>query len=188
MKVIVAATVLTAGLAVAAPSGAAVLIEAAEVGPDTVFSFSGSFDVTGLTSRVAYNPNEIINPGLGAILFVGDDVDSYPVPSLPSFGPDVTTFGVARGDDDTLKLFSNDRVGFAPGYAGEAISGSLTLSGQSFASLGLISGTFTTTATNGSTITLRIGSEPAVIPVPATLPLLLGGLLGLGLVARRRGS
>jgi hypothetical protein len=55
-----------------------------------------------------------------------------------------------------------------------------------------ISGTWTTAGPGGSTMALSHGdvwykpSETEVIPLPASLPLLLGGLAGLGVIGRMR--
>lgn len=165
MKSGFAAGLVALGFAAAAPADAAVVIEAMEVGSDTVFSFSGSFDVTGLTSSLSGNANTLVVPLSGAILFGGSTADAYAMPRLPAFGTSGNVFGSAVGD--TFKIFSNDFVGFAPGYAGEAISGSLTVPNESFASLGLFAGTFTTSAANGSTVELRIDHAASVIPLPA---------------------
>ena len=187
MKRNLAAGVFALGIAAAATSDAAVLmIEAAEIGSDTVFSFSGSFDVTGLSASNALGTSFAgVDPSSGAILFGGNEanLDGYVIPT-PAFGTGGGVSGTGVGD--TLKIFSDDVIGFAPGYAGGQISGSLTLTDESFTSLGLSFGTFTTSAANGATVELRIADPAAVIPLPATLPLLLGGLLGLGLLARRR--
>jgi len=170
-------------LMAALPAQSAIVIDAAEVGPDVVFSYTGSFDLSGLTATGAVNNNELIDPSTGAILFAGaGPFDAYEVPSLEVFGPGGTAIGTATGD--TFNVYTSDIVGFAVGYAGGPISGDLTLSGETFASLGVLEGTYASVAFNGETITLYIGA--VVVPLPAALPLLAGALFGLGALRRRR--
>jgi hypothetical protein len=85
---------------------------------------------------------------------------------------------------DTLALFGNPLLGLPDGYvSGNALSGSGSLSGGSFANAGITEGTFTTTLTNGvNSDTITITTQ--AIPEPSSALLL--GLGALGLVARRK--
>ena len=57
------------------------------------------------------------------------------------------------------------------------LAGSMTFVGQTFASLGITPGTYTTNLPD-DTITLIIGQ----VPLPATLLLLISGMAGVGAV------
>lgn len=179
---------LAAGLsaALSAPASAAIFITTADVGPNLVFSFSGSLDLTGMSAANVGNSAAGVGPDIGAILFAGpgNGMDGYGISSLPAFGPDVVALGTATGDQ--FKIFSGDLVGFAAGYAGETISGDLTVAGSAV-SLGLIDGVYETFAASGDFIRLTVGSTAAAVPVPAAAPLLLGALGLFGLARRKRG-
>jgi hypothetical protein len=58
----------------------------------------------------------------------GGGMDRYSILSLPSFGPFSVTTGAAIGD--ALRIFSDEFVSFANGYAGATISGDLTVPGS----------------------------------------------------------
>ena len=71
---------------------------------------------------------------------------------------------------------------FVGGYAGEPISGDLTVNGSAV-SLSLINGVYETSVLSGDFVRLTISD----VPVPAAAPLLLGALGLFGLVRRKRG-
>jgi hypothetical protein len=74
------------------------------------------------------------------------------------------------------------------GYVSGSLSGTATYNNQTFANLGLASGTYVWTWGTGAdadSLTLQIGPAAAV-PEPPSLPLLAMGLVGLGLVLRTR--
>jgi hypothetical protein len=164
---------------------ATIIITTAEVGPDVVFSFSGDLDVAGMNPMVGDNISEAVFPGAGAILFgVHNGVDWYDAPgyaAFPSFGPYGIFSGTGTGDTfqvarsvATLGL----ALGLPTGYSGGLISGSLTVPG-SFASIGLIAGTYISTLPSGDTIRLAI-------PEPTAALLLACGVAGLAAAHRRR--
>jgi hypothetical protein len=185
MKRLIAA-VFGFALLQATAAQASILIDTTQVGSDVVFSFSGTFDISGLTPFGTENTNQVVSGLNGAILFAGNgSLDAYTMTDkLPSFGSN-TTFGTATGD--AFKVFSDDPtvLGFAQGYAGESISGSLTIASSTFVALGLISGVYTTTASNGDFVQLTIPSA-STVPLPAGLPLFATGLGALGLLGWRR--
>jgi hypothetical protein len=181
MKQLLFAVGLAASLG--APASAAIYITTADVGPNVVFSFAGSLDLTGMTSFGAGNSFNSVVPNLGAILFAGpaSGMDGYSINTLPAFGSGNNAFGTATGDQ--FKIFIGNLVGFAGGYAGETISGDLTVAGSAV-TLGLIDGVYETAALSGDFIRLTIGVSD--VPVPAAAPLLLGALGLFGLVRRKR--
>jgi len=182
----VAAALLGLALMQGGAAQASILINTAQVGPDLVFSFSGTFNVSNLVNITSINDDQVVVPTTGAILFSGTgQLAGYRmVDKFPSFGA-VDAFGTATGD--IFKVYSDDPtiLGFAPGYAGGLISGSLTIANSTFADLGLITGTYTTTASNGDFVQLDIFPASAV-PLPAALPLFAAGLGAVGLLLRRK--
>ena len=169
----------------ASTAQAAVLIQANNVGDDLVFSYSGTLDLTGMVQDGQdLSPRSLIAGGVGAILSYNNNVDRYALNSLPAFGNQSLSNGVTLGTD--FAIFSNDFLGIQAGYqSGDAIDGTLTFANESIATAGLFFGSFTTTLDSGDTITMRI-SDANVVPLPAGLPLLLAGLAGFGVLARRK--
>ena len=183
MKSIIFLLTSLAALTIPVAGNAAVIINTSQVGGDVIFSFEGSLDLTGMTPTNSGNSLTAVAPSAGSILFSGPRIgmDVYSIASFPSFGSGIFVSGTATGDN--LKIFVGDAVGFAAGYAGEVISGSLTVNG-SFASLGLISGTYETAALSGDKIILRI-PDLSQVPLPASLPL-FASAFGLAFAFRRK--
>lgn len=185
MRTLLAATAV-AFLALPTVSSAAVVINGVEAGPDVVFTYSGSIDTTGLgpeTLDGGANSGSLFDASTGAILFGnGANMDFWSDISyaLPVFGT-----GFAIADSVTGPGFSiySDGLGIYDGYvSGDALSGSMTFLGQSFASLGVNAGTYSTSLPS-DTVTLNVGQ----VPLPASLPI-LGAALGMfGLIRRKRG-
>lgn len=169
----------------ATTSQAAIIINTAQVGGDVVFSFAGTFDVTYLTSTGVNNYNELVSPFGGGILFSGTGpLDGYKLQNkFPSFGAGSNVIGTATGD--AFKMYTNNPtfLGFASGYSGEFISGNLTIANANFQTLGILTGQYTVTAGGGDYVQLNI---PALVPIPAALPLLLSALGVFGIFGWRR--
>lgn len=181
-----------AGLAVAAgaplAATATIDITVAEFGADVVFSYSGALDLTGANVVSAgANTNAFVAPvtsgGVGAIGFGGGSTDRvFDVASLPPFGTGSFLEGSPMGPG--FGVFTSDSLGVPVGYVSNTpIAGSLTLDGQTLASLGLIEGVYQTgTLPSGDFVRLTI---PEVVPEPVRAWLGLSVAAALGWRGRR---
>jgi hypothetical protein len=167
-------------------------ITALQLGPDLVFSYSGSVDLTGAPLPSGAGSSAFINPGAPALSFTSyaaGAVDTYLLPSPPPAFPVFGTLGAHFPTSNTggiLRLSGAStphELSLPDGYVSNSlISGSMTFSGSSFTSLGLTPGsyvwdlTFTGGPSQKATIT--------IVPEPSTFALL--GLAGLGLLRRQR--
>jgi hypothetical protein len=203
MRPIRLATVGAAGLAAvlagvacvatsAGPAQAAYIVTFSQHGPDVVASGSGTIDVDGLTFITSgFTTPEIAPTFATEATGAAGAVDEYSGASGPSppigWGPGVFT-SATMGTGDLVgiqKLIGEPGFVFVPmGYAsGAPLSDMATYAGQSFATLGLTPGVYLYTFGSGATadtFTVNIA-----VPEPASLTL-LGTVIGLGLVARRR--
>ena len=156
---------------------AAVIINAVQSGSDVIFSYTGQLNLTGLGGPAPgfLGDASIIEPSSGTFVAAGT-FDIYQLSDSFTFTP----FGA--GGSKTLENASVGS-GFAMvdvlsqlwvpfGYTSNAsLSGSVTFAGESFSSLGLTPGSYTTTLPSDS-ITMKISAVPAPLP-----------LLGLGAAA-----
>ncbi|NNL67128.1 MAG: hypothetical protein HKP30_12855 [Myxococcales bacterium] len=172
-----------------APAAATIDITVAELGADVVFSYSGALDLAGANVVSAgANTNAFVSPvsgsGVGAIGFGGGSTDRvFDVTSLPPFGTGSFLAGSALGPG--FGVFTSDSLGLPLGYVSDTqIVGSLTLTGQTLASLGLLEGVYVTgSLPSGDFVHLTI---PQVVPEPALALLALSGAAALGLRRRLR--
>ena len=184
-----AALGLCAGLAV--PAQAAYIVTLQQVGANVVATGSGTLDLAALTLGDNGFQSGIIIASQGAIA-VGPNAS---VTTYSGFtGP--TSFGSGGGhfpannSGDTVGVDGNFNLVLVPeGYlSGSSLSDTSTYDGATFASLGVTPGTYEWTWGTGAdadNFTLQIGPV-AVVPEPASLPLLVMGLAGLGMVVRTR--
>lgn len=204
MKKLFAAAALAATAALAAPAAdASVVIDVSEVEvtypgaapwTNTVFSYSGSLDLTGLgeprTFDLTWLPTmtaATLSPSAGGLYLskrgfidIYDNVGAV----LPKYGDRPYWFRL-RGEGSIFGL-NLGSVNVSSDYvSGGSIQGTLTAPDSTIEDIGLFRGTFSTQLINGETITINIPS-PSVVPLPAALPLLLAGLGALGVAGRRR--
>ncbi len=186
--------VLAAALGVAMCAGAAnaaAVFAFTETGGDVVGQLSGSLDLTGATSTVptGLSGNDFIVPSDAFIVATDDpsqDSEGYRIVGPSAFGSGGQTNGSYSGDNILLAGVSQTLY-LSPGYtSGEALSGTLTFSGETLASLGVVPGAYVYSLPSDTlTVTFEAGNDGAVVPLPAGLPLLAGALGLFGLVRRR---
>jgi hypothetical protein len=156
-------------------------------GGDVVAVGAGAFDLTGMTFSGSNLPeeNRIIS-SLGFFLFGSGNFDVY---DLTMTGPGVFgtggQFSAAVWSGDQVGIWSQlDRIYVPVGYtSGAALSNSATWLNKTLAELGLTQGT-SSYMFGENTYNVVVGPS-AVIPVPASLPLLLTALGAFGFARRR---
>jgi hypothetical protein len=168
-------------------------VTVSQVGGDVVASGSGSFDLTGLTMQSTGGSSSVeINPSAGE-LGVGDNAGFFEdvYVNNASFGPGLTSLGsYGSGGSATPSsgttpdfLFTAGHLLLPNGYvSGTPFTDSSTYTGATFSSLGLTSGTYTSTWDAGA------NSLVLTVPEPASLALFGGGMVGLLAFRRRRAS
>ena len=154
----------------------ALLFTIQESAGNVIISGSGTLDISGFTD---FGSAGAINPGADGLGFyvapamATTNVNSFR-DNLMSLGPDNigtgTTFTFANvydGDSDPFGYGINTNIVILPtGYSGQSLSGLTTITGETFASIGLTPGTYTWTATNGDYIETIVLAEPEPTPTP----------------------
>lgn len=173
----------------------AVVFNFEETGSGVFGAFSGSLDLTGAanlgsigTIGAAIRPNIALlssNGDFGGLTetILGDRYQLLsPGVSFGSGGSSAATaatgdvFAFAAADGLHQLLLPSGYVSGAP------LSGTITFSGATYASLGVTPGSYLLSLPSD---TLTVNFNVAQVPLPATLPLLLGGLGVLAFMRRR---
>jgi hypothetical protein len=176
---------------VAAEASAAVGFSFEETGGNVVGTLSGSLDLSGAKLFDTFSAAQgAILPRFGLVTFTGAGV-TYEASGPGDFGQGLSEFTMSSGSPFHV---SPDLIGVSSTYiSAQTLAGTISFLGTDFASLGITPGTYVYTLFDmgtqdytGDTVTLRF-TPGAVIPLPATLPLLLAALGLAALVTRRRG-
>jgi hypothetical protein len=154
------------------------IVNATENSTGVVFTYNGTVNISGL-DFVGNNtfPYSELCPSCGFFNGAGEspgtkgyDVYSNTSSYFPAFGSGSFILGFESTGDRFS--FGFNTVYVPEGYSSitpALLSGSATFAGETFESLGMDTGTFEGTLTNGDTITLNVGTAAAV---PAPLPIL----------------
>ncbi|MEO0484281.1 MAG: VPLPA-CTERM sorting domain-containing protein [Pseudomonadota bacterium] len=156
-----------------------------EKGGNVVLTVGGSVDTTGYSflGQSGHGPAGLVDPSRGSIV-TGAGTFWYNVgaTSFSSFGTGVRTDSSSNTGDAHALAFNINEIILPVGYvSGTALSSTTTWTGETFASLGLAAGQYSSTNGN-TTFDVNVGAAP--VPLPASLPLVLAGLGGLALLRR----
>jgi len=194
MRVIRLAIAAVMLVTAAQPTDAAIIVTALEVGSDVVISGGGTVDLSGLTyvGTVVAGPVVVPNDRLILGTYSPDNFDQYSGLSGPAnIGiPATASFPFFKSGTLFGLYFPGTLIVPKDYSSGNSLSASITFTPSTFASLGVIPGTYVWTWGQGRTadsFTLQIGPPAAVTPEPTSLA--LAGFAGLGLAAgawRRR--
>jgi len=184
----IGAATLALAAGFAAPAEATFIFTMEETSSGVVVDGSGSINITGETLA---NGGSLTAVAASEGFLVGGPGGFHPfqhfsVSGPPNFGSGgVFTPNTASGSVVGVDM-NFPAIVVPQGYAsGNSLSDTMTFTGKTFASLGVLPGTYTWnfgTGANADSLILEIG----VVPEPASLTLLAVGLAGLGMVVRRR--
>lgn len=189
---------LAAAITTAVPASAGVLISFEEVGSDVVATVSGSITLPTPDISQSIFINNRIAPSAPFFEFgtTGSSVDAerynfqtnFSAYGTKGFGgnPGWDNPGAGSGITNNERFsFNSTGINIVDTYvSGDPIDGTITWATQSFTTLGLTPGTYSSTLSNAETVTIN------VVPEPATCVL---GLVSLGcgatfVIRRARGT
>jgi hypothetical protein len=181
------------GLVLTASSfvNAGLIVNIAETSDNVEMSYSGSINLNALLGEFNFGGRTAFNgvQPSGGNVGMGGFVDSYNIDlslgkwlSIGSGG--FTSWDTTSGD--AFAMFSNPLLGLVAGYeSGDSTSGAATKLNESFASLGMMRGSYLNIFSNGNftdTILINVGPQ-VLVSEPATLAIFTLGAFGLA--ARR---
>lgn len=174
----------------------AVNVTAVQVGSDVLMFGGGAIDTSAFgavssgTARAGVSPS-VGSLNVGPATSVSTEFYSAAIVTAPIFGSPILA-RASSGSGDILALFDfggTNFVGLPPDYdSGSPLSFESFYPGETLASLGLTSGLYGYLLAGGEVITVNIHApaDVAVVPSPATLPLLAMGLAFMGLAGTGR--
>ena len=204
---VVSCVALLANAAFAIPTSS-LTIDFNEVGSDVVATVAGSVDISSLipqasgtmTMRNFVAPNDGLagfSDSGSPVAFVSWRIDEQAAYAAPFWGDgsnagNVPRFATSTTGSGSFYLEGNPlsspetneaRIRFPATYAGEAMNGTMTWAGQTYASMGLAtSGTWNWQTAAGGTVALRINA----VPEPTGCVGMAFAAVALGVWIRRR--
>lgn len=163
-----------------------------ESGGDVVASFSGSVDFSDAVASFPFTdgPFAVMTPSEGSFAsLTGANYGAWafnPENAIVPFGTGSLVSATSQTGDDFGLFAAGNFPAFIlpPSYtSGDAFSGTMTFSGQTFSSLGLTAGTYgwATTGASPNTVTITIP-----VPEPSICMMALAGLACGGYTTYRR--
>ena len=202
LRLLALTAVLLTGLWNSGANAYGIVINAKEIGPNVVFSYSGSLNVGVLGTPYAEMGSAFAFPWYGGISITSSVTP--PFRDAYSFGPNGSLV-LGPGSIWSADSFSGDsfRITAYPGtppspgfttvpeyslsvpgnYNGGLLAGSMTFLNNDFTLMGMTIGTYSTD-TGGGIVTLNVG--PTAVPLPSSMQVFGLSLVAAGLIARRR--
>ena len=185
-------TALVCAVAFSSQSNASVVTYVYESGGNVISVASGTLDTSSLTYISTNVSGSAFNSGTGGFGIgspASQPSDVYSgLTSFPTYlGSSVVSFADSgSGNKFGMTNISGISLFVEAGFvSGGSIFSTATYLGQTLSSMGLTTGSYLYNWASDS-VTLKIGVSP--VPLPATLPMLAAGMLGLGLWRRRKSS
>jgi hypothetical protein len=210
-----AAAAAVAMTAFAGSANAGVLFSFTETAQGVTMTASGSIDVAGLapakkvgwggTGIESNSEVDILGTNMGGLdtayaFNAGTDLSAWDTAAGPFTN---SFFSWSTTGTTSFATYTRDKNARLPGLTIDAsdLVGTIwspdniwVAGGKSFASLGLNHGVYTVSdAVSAESLTIDVGGNyapdpAAAVPVPPALPLMAAGMVGLGLIARKRKS